>query len=206
MTRIDRSQGRHYTYGDYLTWPDDERWEIIEGEAFDMTPAPSRHHQGVLVALTLQFGNFFQGKPSKVYIAPFDVRLPRKDEPDEKVDTVVQPDLIVVCDEQKLDERGLRGAPDLAIEILSPRTASKDCIKKRALYEKHGVKEFWTVSNDRNVNVYRLGPDGRYGSATAFWDTDLIEVPLFPGLVIDLGKVFPNPKPIVGQSPASYQA
>ncbi|HNV72404.1 MAG TPA: Uma2 family endonuclease, partial [Candidatus Ozemobacteraceae bacterium] len=128
---------RTWTYADLLKLPEEQRCEIIDGEYFDMTPAPNRLHQEILGNLFRQIINQLDGKPCKVYFAPFDVRLPDSDDqPDGEIRNVVQPDLVVICDEKKLDDRGCRGAPDLAVEILSPSTAGKDQVKKRRLYER----------------------------------------------------------------------
>ena len=117
----------------------------------------------------------------------------------------VQPDILVVCDETKLDEKGCRGAPDLVIEILSPSTASKDAIQKRALYEKHGVKQYWIVDpTNRLVMVYALQPDELFGKPMIFGETDKIEVLLFPGLAIDLATIFPYQPKVVKEGPSTY--
>ncbi len=130
---------QHHTYGEYLQWPDDRRYELIDGVAYAMTPAPTRRHQEVLLEIARQVANALLHHACKAFIAPFDVRLPKGDEADEQVDTVVQPDLSVVCDPDKLDERGCRGAPDWVVEVLSPATASHDHKLKRAVYERAGV-------------------------------------------------------------------
>ena len=206
MRQAKKSTEKRFTYGDYCTWPEDERWELIEGVPFDMTPAPSRQHSTISGSFFNQLYNFFSRKPCEVHDAPFDVRLPRNREPDDEVETVVQPDILVVCDEKKLDDKGCRGAPDLVVEILSPSTASKDNIQKRRLYEKHGVKEYWLISpTDRIVTVYRLESTGGFGRPDVFSDTDIIKVELFPGLEIDMVKVFPAlPPRIVRESPRKY--
>ncbi|MCI5133225.1 MAG: Uma2 family endonuclease, partial [Candidatus Electrothrix sp. EH2] len=121
---------RHMTYADYLTFPLDEHWEILEGVPYAMSPAPSRIRQRVSGRLFRQLDAFLEQKDCEVYYAPFDVRLPAGEETEEEVTTVVQPDLVVVCDPDKLDEKGCLGAPDLVIEIISPSTASMDNIKK----------------------------------------------------------------------------
>jgi Uma2 family endonuclease len=158
-----RDELRH-TYGEYLTWPEETRYELIDGVAYAMAPAPSRRHQEVLGELFRQVANALEGHPCRPFIAPFDVRLPRGDEADEAVDTVVQPDLVVVCDRSKLDEHGCRGAPDWVVEVLSPDTAGHDHILKRAVYERARVREYWLVHPlDRIVTVYRLGEGNRYG-------------------------------------------
>lgn len=112
-----RKLDRKYTYGEYLHWPDEERWEIIEGVAYSMSPAPSRRNQKVLLALLNEFYNYLKGKNCEVYGAPFDVRLPEGDEREEEIKTVVRPDIAVICDKSKLDDRGCRGSPDLIVEV-----------------------------------------------------------------------------------------
>ena len=142
-----------FTYADYCRWPDDERWELIEGMAYRMV-TPGLVHQAVVGELFLQIANYLRGKPCRPFIAPFDVRLPRGNEADEEVTTVVQPDISVICDPDKLDDRGCRGAPDWVIEVLSPNTAAKDQIQKLAAYEQAGVREVWLVHpTDRVVIV-----------------------------------------------------
>lgn len=145
-----------FTYGDYRRWHGDERWELLDGDAHAMSPAPSRLHQQVLTRLAARIVPALEDGPCEVYVAPFDVRLPRGDEPDDEIETVVQPDLSVVCDPGKLDGAGCRGAPDWVIEILSPATEARDRVHKRALYEQHGVREYWLVDPEgRTVTVYR---------------------------------------------------
>lgn len=203
---LQRDPKQKYTYADYCSWPDDERWELIDGVPYDMTPAPSRLHADLSIALLRQLLPYFDGKTCKVYDAPFDVRLPKSQEADDRVNSVVQPDILIICDPQKLDDKGCRGAPDLVIEIPSPSTASKDHIKKRRLYEKHGVKEYWLLSpTDRILTVYHLVGKSLFGKPDVFDDTDVVEVKLFPGLTINLAKVFPPLPKIVRQSPPRYQ-
>lgn len=199
-----KSPKQKYTYADYLTWPDDERWELIDGEAFDMTPAPTPVHQGITMELSRQLANFFLGKPCKVFAAPFDVRLPKKSESDMRTTTVVQPDILVICDSDKIDDRGCRGAPDLAIEVLSPSSVSHDQLRKLNLYESRGVREYWIVHTEGSVMVFHLGESGRYGRPDTYDRTTKIETPLFPGLSIDLSTVFPEKPRVVRQSPRSY--
>lgn len=156
-------EGDRFTYGDYRRWPDDERWELIDGRAYDMCPAPTRNHQQMVLEIAAQAHTFLRGGPCEVNVAPFDVRLPKTDEADDLVDTVVQPDIAVICDPQKLDDAGGRGAPDWVVEVLSPRTAAKDQREKRDAYERAGVREYWVVHpTDRTLMVYRL-TDGAYG-------------------------------------------
>lgn len=199
-----KSPQQKYTYADYLTWPDDERWELIDGEAYDMTPAPTPNHQAILVELSRQLANFFLGKPCKVFVAPFDVRLPKKNESDMRTTTVVQPDILVICDSEKIDDRGCRGAPDLAIEVLSPSSVSHDQLRKLNLYESRGVREYWIVHTEGSVMVFHLGESGIYGRPDTYDRTMKIENALFPGLSIDLSTVFPEKVRVVRQSPRSY--
>jgi len=121
------------TYGDYLAWDNSERWEIIHGEAHATTPAPSRAHQQAVLRMARSFDEALESGPCEVCIAPFDIRLPEPDESDDATTTVVQPDLVVVCDPGKLDEHGCKGGPDLVAEVLSPATAARDNIQKLAL-------------------------------------------------------------------------
>lgn len=160
-----RRDSLHHTYGEYLTWPEDRRDELINGIAYiKEPPAPSRSHQELVGELYLQVRLALEGRPYRVYIAPFDVRLPKSGEGDEDIDTVVQPDVLLVCDLGKLDERGMRGAPDWIAEVLSPGTASYDQLVKLPIYESAGVREVWLVHPvDRTLMVYRLDA-GRYGS------------------------------------------
>ena len=131
----------YYTYADYCTWNDSERWELIEGVPYMMSPAPSPIHQGISREIAGQLYNFLKGNPCKLFAAPFDVRL----NADKADDTVVQPDLLVICDSSKIDDKGCAGAPDLVIEILSPSTIRLDRIIKFRLYQKAGVREYWIV-------------------------------------------------------------
>lgn len=181
-----------YNYGNYAAWPDEERWELIDGVAYDMTPAPSRVHQEVVVELARQIGNFLQGRHCSVYVAPFDVRLPNSDEADERVETVVQPDIAVICDESKLDDKGCRGAPDFIVEVLSPETAAKDMIQKRDSYERHGVREYWLVHPvDRLLWIYHL-EDDVFGAPEVRTTERKTPSSVLDGLEIDWSLVFPN--------------
>jgi Uma2 family endonuclease len=188
QTKIDEK----YSYADYLCWDDQERWELINGDVWDMSPAPSRLHQEISIRLSSLLYQYFKEKDCSVYAAPFDVRLPEQDKAeDHAVTTVVQPDISVICDRKKLDERGCVGAPDLVIEILSPATAAKDLKVKRALYERHGVMEYWLFHpTDQTVMVYRLGQNNEYGKAEVFTKDDSISSELFAGLEIELTEIF----------------
>jgi Uma2 family endonuclease len=162
-----RDDARH-TYGEYLGWRDDVRYELIDGEAVMMTPAPTPDHQDIAGELYFQLRTQLDGKPCRPFIAPVDVRLPRGNEPDAAIDTVVQPDVLIVCDPDKIDRRGIRGAPDWVAEVLSPATAAHDQIAKRRIYERAGVREYWLVHpQDRTLTIYTL-TDGRYGRPDIF--------------------------------------
>ena len=175
---------KHYTYADYLTWPDDARYELIDGEAFLMAPAPLIEHQEVAGDVYHQLRNQLDGKPCRPYIAPVDVRLPRKEETDDAIDTVVQPDVLVVCDPSKIDRRGVRGAPDWALEVLSPSTAAHDQIAKRRTYERAGVREYWLVHpGDRTLTVYVLD-NGQYGRPEIYELKDATPIGVLPGVSI----------------------
>lgn len=158
---------RHHTYADYLTWSDIPRAELVDGTAYiSEPPAPSLLHQELVREILYQLRSALEGKAWCIQIAPFDVRLPRADEPDEDIDTVVQPDVLIVCDRAKFDERGMRGAPDWVAEVLSPRTASHNRTIKIPAYERAGVREVWLVDpRNRTVMIYRL-EGNRYGRPT----------------------------------------
>ncbi len=180
-----------FTYGDYLTWDDGERWELIDGVPYNMSPAPTVRHQAISRELSTEFALYLRGKPCQLFAAPFDVRLPEADESDELVETVVQPDLSIICDKSKLDEAGCRGAPDLIVEILSPSTAHKDLKVKFDRYERAGVREYWMVDpTGSTVQIYTLGVEGKYGRPEAFGAADRVTVGIFPELEIDLAAVF----------------
>jgi len=173
-----------YTYEDYCTWDDDKRWELIDGVPYAMS-APSRAHQEISSQLNRLIGNFLVGKPCKVFAAPFDVRLNF----DTRDDIVVQPDLLVVCDKSKLDDKGGIGAPDMVIEILSPSTAALDRFLKFNRYLQAGVREYWIVDPDsKTVSVYVLEND-KY-TAQAFCSDDAAPVHVLEGCVINLSEVF----------------
>jgi Uma2 family endonuclease len=175
---------QHHCYGDYLTWAGDIRYELIDGIAYAMSPAPDLAHQDVAGEIYLQARLALKGKSCRVFIAPVDVRLPKRDEADERVDTVVQPDVMVVCDSSKLDRRGIRGAPDWVVEVLSPSTSGHDQIKKRTIYERHGVREYWLIHPiDRVLTVYSL-VSGEYGRPEIYELRGETRVNVLPDIVI----------------------
>jgi len=191
MPLLKNEQDRIFTYKDYLTWNDNEGWELIDGVAYNMAPSPSVNHQRVAMELGRQFANFLSDKPCEVFSAPFDVRLPETNENDEDSKNVVQPDIVVICDSSKLDEKGCKGVPDLTIEIVSPASASIDNIKKMDLYEKNGVKEYWIVHPIyKIVTIYKIMENGSYGKPEIYSEKDKIEVELLKELTVNLGPVF----------------
>ena len=183
---LPRRDTLHHTYSDYLTWSDEERDELIDGVAYVREPpAPSRSHQEVVGELFLQIRLALEGKPFRTYVAPFDVRLPKAGEADDHIDTVVQPDVLVVSDLEKLDERGMRGAPDWIAEVLSPSTASHDQVLKVPVYERAAVQEVWLVHPlDRILTIYRL-KNGRYGRPIVLELKGRTAIGALPGVSID---------------------
>lgn len=149
----------YHTYADYLQWTDNN-YELIDGEAYFMAPTPNLDHQEIAGEVYFQLRSALTGKKCRAFIAPIDVRLGLEQQQgaaDKQIDTVVQPDVLVVCDPSKLVRRGVHGAPDWILEVLSPATASHDQIKKRDLYERHGVREYWLVHPvDRVLTMYQL--------------------------------------------------
>ena len=188
LSQLDENQT--YTYGDYLLWQLKESVELIRGKVFRMSPAPNLVHQRIAGELTAQFVTFFRGKRCQVFPAPFDVRLPT---PTGKSDpsTVVQPDLCVVCDLQKLDQQGCNGAPDLIIEILSPGNSNKEMREKFEVYEESGVREYWLVNpTEKAVFVYLLNDEGAFIGLQPLTEEQTAIPHLFPDLHIDLKEVF----------------
>jgi len=193
ITNIDQLDlNGSYTYADYLLWKFSERVELIKGKIFKMSPAPSRKHQVVSRELTFLIGDIFRNSKCKMYIAPFDVRLVnfKKSTSNNQVFTVVQPDICVVCDASKLDDRGCIGAPDLVIEILSPGNSKKEMGIKFNLYEENGIKEYWIVEPAENaIFVYTL-QNNKYIGLKPCIEGEKITSPLFPELNFEIEKVF----------------
>ncbi|MDD3132472.1 MAG: Uma2 family endonuclease [Bacteroidales bacterium] len=195
MTMLSLDTTKRYTYADYLTWMDDMRREIYDGFVKLMTPAPNLKHQEISFNLTGIFRNYLLKNKCRGFAAPSDVRLPKnKNKSDETIYTVLQPDLYVVCDLSKLDDRGCLGAPDLVIEITSPKTARRDLKDKYQIYEQHGVREYWIVNpSDENVLTFVLDANGKFQLAGLYAGDDKIPVHIFDGdLQIDLTEVFEN--------------
>jgi Uma2 family endonuclease len=176
----------YYTYADFLEWDEDFRAELLDGEIV-MMAAPLSKHQRVSGELFFQIRTYLEGKTCRVFAAPFSVRLfPQKDQSD---DTVFLPDIVVVCDSEKLDEKGCNGAPDLVIEIISPSTAKYDRILKFRKYQNAGVKEYWIVDPELKTVQVCVLENGRY-VMTMFDETEKAPISVLKDCEIDLGKVF----------------
>ncbi|EGD52093.1 protein of unknown function DUF820 [Thermoanaerobacter ethanolicus JW 200] len=182
-------KNKKYTYADYLTWSEEERWEIINGVPY-LQAAPTWQHQAVLLELARQFANYLQDKSCRVFTAPFDLRIPEANEKDEETTNVVQPDIIIICDNSRLKKTGYYGVPELIIEVVSPSTGQKDKIEKFNLYEKAGVKEYWIVEPDEKVVMVFTLEEGRYGRPQMYSEEDKVKVSIFDNLVIELKPVF----------------
>lgn len=178
-----------YTYADYLLWKFEERIELLRGKIHRMA-APSRLHQGISGNIHRLLSNALWKTPCKVYTAPFDVRLTRTKN-DKQVKTVVQPDLSVICDPTKLDDRGCSGPPELIIEILSPGNSKTEMKDKFELYQEAGVLEYWIVSPiEKTVQVFKLNDEGIYIGLAPKVEDDMLSTPIIPNLEIDLMEIF----------------
>ena len=172
---------RKFTLEDYLGWSADERWELIDGNAFSMTPAPTFRHQQIVGSFYRILGNQLAGKSCVVVISPIDVVLSSYD--------VVQPDVVVVCDRKKITEANIQGAPDIIVEVLSPSTALRDKREKKALYEKYGVREYIIVDPlDSYLERYVLKES--YGIPEVFGPADVIVLQSLEDVEIRLSEVF----------------
>ena len=178
-----------YTARDYITWKTEELMELIRGKIFKMSLAPTSGHQEILMALGTQLYLHFQ-KSCKVYPAPFDVYLVHHEENWKETKNIVQPDLSVVCDSEKIHNRGCIGSPDLVVEILSPGTASKDLGSKRDLYEEYGVKELWIVHPIEGTIIVHLLKNGKYYLLPVYAKGQTLQSPTFPELKVVLNDVF----------------
>lgn len=191
----DLDLSKRYTYADYLTWQFDEIVELIRGKVFRIAPVPGMSHQSRSGDWYGIIWSYLRDKPCKAFSAPFDVRLPLPPnrQTDDKIDTVVQPDISIICDPGKLDERGCNGAPDWIIEILSKATSQRDLTDKFDLYRHAGVQEYWVVHpTECTVIPYRLNGKGEYQllRPNPFVTGEKIPVGVFPDFAVDLGEVF----------------
>lgn len=181
-----------YTLANALTWEEDERIELIYGNPVMMSP-PVRAHQKASIELLAQLHDYLKGKKCEVYHAPFAVRpFERDGDSPEDVDTLIEPDITVVCDPSKLDDIGCKGAPDLIMEILSPSTQRHDKLTKFNLYQRAGVREYWIVDPaSKSVQVFVL-EDGHYAAKDFGSSEDKLKVNILEDCVIDLSQVFPE--------------
>ena len=179
-----------YTYADYLKWQWEERVELFKGAIMKMA-APNTKHQVISGNLYLHLRTFLSKNPCRVFHAPFDVRLPvHNKKKDSEITTVVQPDLCVVCDESKIDERGCCGAPDIVIEILSPGNSRRELKNKFELYEEAGVSEYWIVAPaEEFITIWYL-ENGTYTRSKPFASDQIITTSLLPGLEINTTDIF----------------
>ncbi|MEX2511574.1 MAG: Uma2 family endonuclease [Cyclobacteriaceae bacterium] len=180
-----------YSYADYLTWQMDEMVELIKGRVFrSAAAAPRRIHQEISGKVFNKLFNFLEKHPCKVYEAPFDVRLPLKSKKNEDIDTVVQPDICVICDKGKLDDLGCIGAPDLIIEILSPGSNKKELRNKYEVYEESAVKEYWIIHPDEQTVMFYTLTAGKFIPSRLFTSGDIIESRSISGFQLDLEYIF----------------
>ena len=177
---------RKYTYSDYIRWDNDMRWELIDGVPYAMS-APSSDHQTISMNLGTILNIYLKGKECRVFTDPFDVRLNY----DKGDNTVVQPDIVVVCDRSKIDKRGCLGAPDMIVEILSPATSRMDRVTKFNKYMEAGVKEYWVIDPDTHSAQVHVLKDDSYVTS-AYDDTNTVAVSILPGCEINLAEVFLN--------------
>jgi Uma2 family endonuclease len=181
---------KQYTYADYLTWQMKERIELIMGKIFRMSPAPSSEHQQIVSALHGNIYYHLKNQSCQVFPSPFDVVFPS---PSGKQDSVVQPDITVICDASKITEKGCMGAPDLVVEVVSKTSVKKDLHEKYSLYEQHGVKEYWLVLPvERSLIIFTLDKRGIYRAAKPLTKGDTAASHVLEGIEIDLDEVFPT--------------
>ncbi len=201
MAQPARPSDRGFTWEDYQQWPDDQRWEIIDGEAYDMSPPPTPRHQDIVGNLFHELKNHFRDKPCKPYVSPIGMKLSDLD--------IVQPDLLIVCKPEQVKRTHIEGTPTLVIEILSPHSTAHDRLRKTRLYERFGVAEYWIVTPWPSlVEVFVL--DGKsYRLHGVFGKEDTLSSPTFPDLKLALDGIFDFPlepdelPPAVREPPAA---
>lgn len=181
-----------YSYADYLNWDFQERVELLMGRIFKMSPAPTSRHQQLSMSISGQLWNHLRSGKCQVFAAPFDVRLPRKSNDDKDILTVVQPDISVICNENKIDSRGCLGAPDIVVEILSPGNNAVELNNKFTIYEEAGVKEYWIVSPQDNTFQTNTLTNGRFVSSPLLTSGKIVTSSVLPGFSIDLEELFRN--------------
>lgn len=187
---------KKYTWQDYLSWPEGERWEVIEGEAYCMTPAPSTKHQDIVINFITQLKQKLAGRPCRPLVSPTDVVFSEYD--------IVQPDILVVCDKKKITETNVQGAPDMVAEVLSPSTSIKDKREKKALYERYGVMEYIIIDPlEQYVERFFIGSDGIYDKGEIVGPKEVLPLKSLEGIEICLWEVFEveSPEKITEQQP-----
>jgi len=190
MQFSDLDISKTYTYADYLKWTFDERLELIKGKIFKMSPAPGSVHQRLSQRINFKLSLYLTGKPCEVFVAPFDVRLPRKSQNDKDILTVVQPDICVICDAAKVDEKGCLGAPDLIVEILSPGNNKKELKNKYEVYEEASVLEYWIIHPTEKTFFKYILTDGRFQSSRMLTIGDEVTTGILPRFVLNLEELF----------------
>ena len=185
----DLDLSKKYSYADYLTWKFNERVELYLGKVVKISPAPNLQHQRISGIIFIELGIFLKKKPCQVFAAPFDVRLPLAKS--EKIDTVVQPDITIICDESKLDKQGCIGAPDIVMEILSPGNTKKEMREKLRIYQDSGIPEYWLIDPEHEfILLYHLDELGKYNSSLPFVEDDIIKSKVLNGFELDVKEVF----------------
>ncbi len=181
---------KSYSYADYIKWTFDERVELIKGKIFKMSPSPASSHQRISLRLATALFSFLDGKQCEVFTAPFDVRIPRKSNDDKEIITVLQPDICVICDPAKVEERGCLGAPDIVIEILSPSNNKKELKYKHEVYEEAGVREYWVVDpREKGIQVYLQTNDKLLASGYLYAE-DKLTTSILPGFSLNVAELF----------------
>ena len=175
-----------YSYEDYLAWPNDERWELIDGHSYGMSPAPLFQHQKTVTSVVGQLHAQLKGKRCQSMVAPLDVRLTETDTLGKETTHTVQPDVLIFCDPSKADEKGLTGAPDWILEVLSDGTSWKDETIKLDLYERFGVKEYWILNPVTKLLLVYLLQDKKYGVPLALLGPTTVSLTAIPELTIDI--------------------
>jgi Uma2 family endonuclease len=179
-------KNEYFTYSDYAAWDTDERYELIDGVPHLMSPAPNVRHQRIVGKLHAILLNFLEGKPCQAFVSPIDVRL----NADAEDDTVLQPDVIVVCDEDKIGDKAINGAPDLVVEVISPSSEQYDSGAKLDKYLDSGVRECWIVNPE--AHTVRTYADEDDITGKVYRNSDAITSGILPGLTIPLAEIFTN--------------
>lgn len=181
-----------YTYNDYKNKKDDNRYELIDGRFYAMSPAPSRIHQKIITELSRNIGNYIENNliSCEVYVSPFDVRLLDEGQTEDSCTNVVQPDISVICDKTKLDDKGCIGAPEFIIEVVSPSNASIDYVKKLYLYEKFYVKEYWIINPEtEHILVYILNENNQYSEPYIYTFSEIVKSNFLHGYEVKINDI-----------------